>query len=57
MESHKHIENVQDLLAVIATNGIVYIVGNYGTPIISFFTACISLYYVIRKVKKEFFNE
>jgi hypothetical protein len=55
MESHKQIENVQDLLAVIATNGIVYIVGNYGTPIISFLTACFSLYYVIRKIKKEFF--
>jgi len=55
MEPHKQIENVQDLLAVIATNGIVYVVGNYGTPIVSFLTACFSLYYVIRKIKKEFF--
>jgi hypothetical protein len=44
-----------DILLVLYTNSIVYMVLQYGTPVISFFTAIISLYYIIRKVKKEFF--
>jgi len=44
-----------DILLVLYTNSIVYMVLQYGTPVLSFFTACISLYYIIRKVKKEFF--
>lgn len=50
------INSVTDLLYVISTNGIVFLVSHYGTPIISFSTACLSLYYIIRKVKKEFFS-
>lgn len=51
------INSITDLIFVISTNGIVYLVSEYATPIISFFTASLSLYYIIRKVKKDFFSD
>lgn len=53
----EQINSANDIVKVIATNGIVFLVANYATPIISFVTACASLYYIIRKIKKEFFND
>ena len=52
-----HIQSANDIVKVLATNGVIFLVANYATPLITFCTACLSLYYIIRKVKKEFFTD
>jgi len=51
-----HVDSVNDIVKVIATNGVVYMMATYAVPFISFATACLSLYYIIRKIKKEFYS-
>lgn len=46
-----------DILVVIYTNSVVYVILQYGTPVLSFCTAALSLFYIIRKIKKEFYNK
>lgn len=53
----EHVGSANDIVKVIATNGVVFLVANYATPLISFCTASLSLYYIIRKIKKEFFSD
>jgi len=55
-DPERQINNGFDLLAVLATNGILFFVNNYATPLISLATAICSLYYIIRKIKKEFLD-
>ena len=46
-----------DIAMVIYTNSVVYVVLQYGTPLLSFTTASLSLFYIIRKIKKEFYTK
>jgi len=48
---------ILDILVVVYTNSIVYVVLQYGTPILSFVTTILSLFYIIRKLKKEFYTK
>ena len=48
---------ILDILMVIYTNSVVYVVIQYGTPVLSFFTTILSLFYIIRKLKKEFYTK
>lgn len=54
-DTTEHVGSANDIIKVVATNGILFMVANYATPIISFITASLSLYYIIRKIRKEFF--
>jgi len=54
-ETPNHVGTANDIIKIVATNSVVYIVASYATPLISFLTASLSLYYIIRKIKKEFF--
>ena len=47
----------QDILLVVTTNGVVFTIANYGTPLVSFTTALLSLFYIIRKIKKEIYTK
>lgn len=54
MNGHQNIDKAFDFLSILLTNSIVYFTVNYATPIISFTTASLSLFYIIVKIKKEF---
>lgn len=55
MNNHQDYNTIPDLLLVISTNGVIYLVSEFATPVISLCTACASLYYIVRKIRKEFF--
>lgn len=57
MSQEQQINNAFDYLSIVLTNSIVYFTANFATPLISFTTATLSLYYIIRKIRKEFFTE
>ena len=57
IKPEEHIQTVNSILNVAAANGLIYLTAQYATPIISFFTAGLSLYYIVRKIKKEFFSD
>ena len=54
MNGHQNIDKAFDFLSILLTNSIVYFTVNYATPMISFTTASLSLFYIIVKIKKEF---
>ena len=56
---NKLLENslFHDVLLVITTNGVVFTISHYGTPLISFTTAALSLFYIIKKIKKEIYTK
>ena len=56
MKTHNHIQLVNDILNVMFANGMIQFMTEYGTPLISFCTACGSAFYIFYKIKKEFFN-
>jgi len=48
---------IVDILMVIYTNSVVYVIIQYGTPLLSFVTTILSLFYIVRKLKKEFYTK
>jgi len=53
--NNNNMNTIPDLLLVISTNGPIYLVSEFATPVISLCTACASLFYIVRKIKKEFY--
>jgi len=53
--NNNNMNTIPDLLLVISTNGLIYLVNEFATPVISLCTACASLFYIVRKIKKEFY--
>lgn len=56
MNEHQ-VNSLTDILIVIGTNGLIYFLSDFATPILTFATALCSLYYITRKIKKDFFNK
>lgn len=48
---------LEDIMLVLYTNSILFTFLKYGTPAVSFITALLSLFYIIRKIKKEFYSK
>jgi hypothetical protein len=55
MNEHQF-NSLADILLVIGANGLIFFLQDVATPLLTFTTALCSLYYIGRKIKKDFYN-